>query len=134
MGELLPTDIRARDDSPSAPGVADPSPGTTTPRDPSDTSPSVWPMPGAVAWAADGAGRAGALGAAAVAPSYDQSITDAATCTYVGGVMTGSIAPTTVGAMSAVGSPIRPAVSSAIAAITSCSVTSEAPLERTQSH
>ena len=73
----------------------------------------------------DGIGRAGALGAAAVAPGYDPSVTAAATSTGIGRVMTSNAAPTVVGTTSAAGSPIRPTVGSDIAAITSCSATSE---------
>ena len=69
----LPTDVRVRDDSPLALSVVSPSrcdvpggtppsmiegvnqantnlsPSTTTPRDPTATSSSIWPMPGTVA-------------------------------------------------------------------------------------
>ena len=55
------------------------SPSTMTPGDPSAVSPSVRPMPGAVAWATDGMGRANASGDAAVKPSYDTSIRAATT-------------------------------------------------------
>ena len=47
------------------------------------------------------------------------------TSAYVGGVLTGCVAPTTVGAASAVGSPVRPIINSGIAAITSCTITSK---------
>ena len=89
------------------------SPSTTTPKDPSVASPSVWPAPGAIAWVADGTGHTGASGAAVFAPGYDTSI------------MTGCVAPIMVGATSAVGSPVRPAGSSGIMAIIGCSATSE---------
>ena len=110
--EPLPTDVRARDDSPLAPSTTNPfchdvptrtppsamegisgadtnlSPITTTPGDPSAASPFIQPMPGAVAWAADGKSCANASGNAAVAPGYDPSITAATTSTCVSGVMT----------------------------------------------
>ena len=57
-----------------------------------------------------------------IAPSYDPPIIVAATSTYIGGVMTSCVAPTTVGAMSAVGSPVRPIVGSGVATIVGCSV------------
>ena len=47
------------------------------------------------------------------------------TSTCVHGVTTGYATPTMVGTTSAVGSPIRPAVSSGIAAITGCSATTK---------
>ena len=60
-----------------------------------------------------------------IAPSYDPPIIVAATSTYIGGVMTSCVAPTTVGAMSAVGSPIHPIVGSGVATIVGCSTTSK---------
>ncbi|XP_066323359.1 AA9 family lytic polysaccharide monooxygenase B-like [Miscanthus floridulus] len=103
----------------------DPSPSTMTPKDPSIAFPSFRPMSGAVTWATDGTGRTSASGITAVALSGDPSITVTATSTCVGGVTTSYVAPATIGATSAVGSPIRPIVGSGIAAIASCSVTSE---------
>ena len=96
-----------------------------TPRDPSLTSATVWPMPGTVAWATNGTGRAGASDATVVVLGYDPSIMAAATSTYVGGVTTDCVVPTTVGATSTVGSPVRPAIDSGITAITGCFVTFE---------
>jgi len=101
------------------------SPSTMTPRDPSAMSLSAQPEPGAVAWATDGTGRADASGDATVAHGYDQSITAAATSTGIGGVTTGCVAPTMVGATSAVGSPVHPAIGSGITAVIGCSVMSE---------
>ena len=60
-----------------------------------------------------------------IAPGCDPPVTAATTPAYVGGVLTGCIAPTTVGAMSTVGNPVRPIIGCGIAAITGCSVTSE---------
>ena len=88
-------------------------------------SPSVWPMLGAVAWATNGMGHANALGDAAVAPGCDPSITADATSTYVGGVTTSYVVPTTVSAMGVVSRPVCPTIGSYIAAITGCSMTSE---------
>ena len=134
MGELLPTDVRARDDSPLAPSAADPScrdaptetpplamegvsgvdanlsPSTTTLGESLAMSPSIRPMPGVVAWAANGTGHAGASGTAVFTPDYDPSITATATSTYVGRVTTGGVAPTMVSATSTVGSPVTPLV------------------------
>ena len=101
------------------------SPSTTTPGDPSAASPSVWPAPSAVAWATDGMGHANALGNAAVVPGYDPSIMTAATSTCIGGVTTGCVTPATVGATSAVGSPVLPTIGSVITAVTGCSMMSE---------
>ena len=103
----------------------DPAPSTTTPGDPSAASPSIQPTPGAITWAVDGTGHSNALGDTAVASGYDPSIMAAATSTCIGGVTTGYAVPTMVGTMSAVGSPIHPAVGSSIMAITSRSATSE---------
>ena len=47
------------------------------------------------------------------------------TSTYIGGVMTGYVTPTMVGATRAVGSPVRPIIGSGITAIAGCSTTSE---------
>ena len=142
VSDPLPTDVRVRDDSPPAPSAANPSrcdvpikmppsvmegasgagtnlsPSTTTPGDPSATSPSVRPAPGTVAWAADGTGRANASCNAALTPDYDPYVTATTTSTYVSGVMTGCV-------MSAVDSPVRPAIDSGITAITGCFVTFE---------
>ena len=96
-----------------------------TPEDPSIVSPSVQPALGAITWAADGSGRAKAIGDPAVAPGCDPSVTVAATSTYIGGVKTGYVMPTTVGATRAVDSAVRPAFGSGIAVVTDCSVTSE---------
>ena len=101
------------------------SPSTTTPGDSSAMSPSVRPTPGAVAWATDGMGHANTSGNAVVTPSYDPFITVAATSTCISGVMTSCVVPTTVGAMSAVGSLVCPVVGNGIMAISSCSVMSE---------
>jgi len=49
----------------------------------------------------------------------------ATTSTCVGGVMTGCVVPTTVGAKSAVGSLIHPTIGSDITTITGCSTTFE---------
>ena len=98
---------------------------TTTPEDPSAKSPSIQPMLGIVAWDTDGADHVGALGATTVAPGCDPFVTAAATSTCVGGVMTGYVVPAMVGAMSVVGSSIRPTVSSGIAAIAGYSIASE---------
>ena len=73
----------------------------------------------------DGIGRAGALGAAAVAPGYDPSVMAVATSTYVNRVMTSYATPIMVNAMSVVGSPIRPTIGSGIVVVTGCSATSE---------
>ena len=149
-GEPLPTDVRARDDSSPAPSAADPnrhdvptgmpppvmegvsgadanlSPSTTTPENPSATSPSVQPAPAIIAWATDGTGHAadgtGHLGDAIVASSCDPSVMVVATSTYIGWVMTSYIKPITIGAMSVVGSVVRPAIGSGITPITSYSV------------
>lgn len=88
-------------------------------------SPFVWPTPGAVAWAIDGMGHADASGNAAVKPGCDPSVMGAATSTYGGGVMTGCVVPTTVDAMSVVGSPVRPVIGSGITAVPGCSTTAE---------
>ena len=82
-------------------------------------------MPGIVAWATDGTGRAGASGDTAVVPGYDPSIMAVATSTYVGGVTTGCVAPTTISATSAIGNPVCHAISSSIVAINDCSVMSK---------
>ena len=87
--------------------------------------PSVWPTLGIVAWAINGMDHANALGNTMVAPRCDPSVMTATISTYVGGVTIGCIMPTTVGAMSMVGSPVCPAVGSGIAAITGCSMMSE---------
>jgi len=70
----------------------DPSPSTMTFGDPSVTTPSVRPTPGALAWAVDGAGHVGALGAATVASGYGPPITAATTSTYIEGAPTGLMA------------------------------------------
>ena len=70
-------------------------------------------------------GRTNASSNATVMPGYDPSITATATSTYIGTVTPGCIVPATVDATSAVGSPVRPTVSSSITTITGCSVTSE---------
>ena len=67
-------------------------------------------------------GHADTSGDAAVALSYDPSITGAATSTYVSGVTTGCGTPATVGTMSTVGNSARPVIGSGIMAVTSCSV------------
>jgi len=128
MGESLPTNDSARDDFPSVPSAADLSATTMTPGDPSSMSPSIRPTPGTVAWAVDGAGHTGASGATTVVLDRDPSVTTAATSTYVGRVTTGCVAPTTVGAMSTVGSLVHPVIGSGIAAMASCSTTSEGAL------
>ena len=149
MGELLPTNVRVRDDSPLAQSAAGPSchdvptgmpplvtegvggvdmnlpPSTMTPRDPSAMSPSIRPTPSTIAWAANGMGRADALGDVVVAPDYDPCVTATASSTYVDGVMTGCTTSIAVDATSAVGSPIRPVVGSSITNITGYSVTSK---------
>ena len=104
---------------------ADPSPSTMAPRDPSATSPSIQPAPGAVTWATDGMGHADASGTAAVAPGCDPSVTVAATSTCIDGVTIGCVVPTMVGTTSAVGSPICLIVGSSIAIVTGCSMTSK---------
>ena len=148
-GESLSTDVRARDGSPPASIAADPSrrdvpartlppamegvsgmdadssPNTTTSEDPSAMSPSVWPMPDGITWAIDGAGHASSSGTATIAPGRDTPITTAATSAYVSGVLIGYVTPSTVGAASAVGSPVRSIVSSGIAAIAGYSATSK---------
>ena len=101
------------------------SPSTMTPGDPPAVSPSIRPVLGAIAWAIDGMDHAIASGDVAVAHGYDPSVLATATTTYVGGVMTGYIAPTMFGDTSAVSSPVCPTVGSGIMAITSCSTTSE---------
>lgn len=94
------------------------SPSTMTPEDPSVASPSVRPVPGAVAWATDGMGCANASGNTAVTPGCDPSITAAATSTCIGGFMIGYVVPTTVSATSAVDSLVCLAVGNGIAALT----------------
>ena len=101
------------------------SPNTMTPEDLSVVSPSVWPMPGTIAWATDGTSHVYASGDAAIALGYGPSVTDATTSTCINGVMTGYAALAMVGATSAVGSPVCPATDSGIMDITSCSATSE---------
>lgn len=147
VGESLPTDVRARDGSPPASIAIDPprrdvpigtlpptmervsgtdansSPSTMISRDPSAVSPSIRPMPNAVTWATDGAGLAGSSGAATIALGYDPPITIITTFTHVSGVLTGYVAPTTVGTTSAIGSPVCPVVDSGITTITGCSMT-----------
>jgi len=107
---------------------ADSSPCTMTFGDPSTVSPSVRPMPDAVTSVVDGTGHDSSLDTATIAPGYDPPIIAATTSTYVGGVWTGYITPATVGAMSAVGSPICLVVSSSIATIVGCSATPEGAL------
>ena len=58
-------------------------------------------------------------------PSYDPSVTSAATSTYVVGVTTGCSTPTTVGTTSVVGSSVRPIIGYGIVAVTCCSTTTE---------
>ena len=113
----LPTDVRVRDDFSPALSAADPSrrnipvgtppsategvsgadtnhsPSTETPEDPLAASPFVWPTSGIVAWATNGTGHGDAFGDTVVVPGCDPSIMVTATSTYVGGVMTGYVAP-----------------------------------------
>ena len=70
-------------------------------------------------------GRAGSSGATTIAPSCDPRVTAAATSTCVGGVTTGCVAPTVVGATSEVGSYVRLVISSGITLIVGYSATSE---------
>lgn len=147
MGKPLPIDVRVRDDSSPTPSSTDPSrrgiptetpppviegasdadtnlsPSTTTLGDPSAMSLSGRHAPGVVAWATDGTSCADTSGNVAVALGCDPSITFATTSTCVHRVMTGCVAPATVGATSAVGSLIRPADGSSIAAVTGCFAT-----------
>ena len=88
-------------------------------------SPYIQPMPDAVTWAIDGMGRGDSSGTATIAPGYDPLVTATATSTCVGGVLTGYVMPTMVGATSVVGSPIHPIADSGIASIVGCSVASE---------
>ena len=85
-------------------------------------------MPGTIAWAADGAGHAGASGTTVVVLGHDPSATTATNSTYIGGVTTNIITPATIGATRAVSSPVHPVVGSGIAATASCSATSEGSL------
>ena len=149
MGESLPTDVRARDGSspvlisadpshhdipagtlpPATEGVSgtdvDSSPSTMTSEDPSAMSPSIWPMPDAVAWVTGGTGHAGSSGVTTIAPGWDSPITIATTSACVGRVLTGYVEPATVRATSAVGSPVRPIIGSSITSIADCSAASE---------
>ncbi|XP_066385405.1 endochitinase A-like [Miscanthus floridulus] len=120
MGEWLPPNVGAKDDSPPVLSAT-----TMVSRDPSAASPSVRPMSGAVAWATGGIGRATASGTATVASVYVLPITAAATSAYVSGASTSGVAPATVGAISAAGSSIRPIIASGITSVTSCSAISE---------
>ena len=60
-----------------------------------------------------------------IAHGCDPPVTVAATSTYVGGAMIGYVAPTTVNATSAVGSPICPIIGSGVTTVAGYSVTSE---------
>ena len=119
-GEWLPPNVRARDDSPSVLSTT-----ATTSGDPSVASPSVRPTSGAVTWATSGMGHATTLCTTTVASSYVPPITATATSACVGGVLTGGVVPTAVGATSVFGSSICPIVGSGIAAIAGCFATSE---------
>ena len=61
-----------------------------------------------------------------IVPSCDPPVIVTSTSACVGGVLTGYAAPAMVGAVSAVGRPVQPVISSGITAIAGCSMTSEA--------
>jgi len=64
--------------------------------DPSAVSPSVHPMSRAVIWATGGAGRAATSGAATVVSGRGPPIMATTTSAYVGGALSGYVAPAEV--------------------------------------
>lgn len=120
VGEWLPLDVMARDDSPLVHSTT-----AATFGDPSAMSPSVRPTSTVVTWAADGADRVASSSSATATFGYAWLVIVTATSACVGGASTDGVTPTAVGATSVSGSSIRFDVGSRIASVVGCSVISE---------
>ena len=70
-------------------------------------------------------GCTSSLGTTTIAPGCDPPITVASTSICIGGVLTSYVALATIGAVSVVGSQVRPVINSSITTITGCSATSK---------